>query len=159
MKCNQFEIDMADWVKRRLPENQAVLMEQHAANCAACAKEAEMERRLAISWDAVPAPSKTPELWPAVAARLDRPAARPRFSFGIGRLAFASTLAAGAVCAVMFFQVSRPPHATIDQPTASGPTVVTMVAQMRELPEADPEALAPNAHMRRDLMIGGSDRP
>src|SRR5438874_1144281 len=109
MKCNQFEIDMADWIKSRLPEQQAAQMEQHAANCNACAKEAELERRLSGLWNAVPVPSQTPELWPAVAARLDRQAARPRFSFGIGRFAFAGTLAAGAVCAVMFSHFSPPP--------------------------------------------------
>src|ERR1041385_8207707 len=108
MKCNQFEIDMADWIKRRLPDEQASLMEQHAANCASCAKEAELERRIAGVWQAVPAPSHMPELWPAVAARLDRPVARPRFSFGIGRFAFAGTLAAGAMCAVMFARINHP---------------------------------------------------
>jgi len=157
MKCNQFEIDMADWVKRRLPNDKAAQMEQHAANCEACAKEAEVERRLARAWDAVPVPSETPELWPAVAARLERPVARPRFSFGIGRFAFAGTLAAGAVCAVMFFQFNRGPQANVVQ--TEKPTVVTMVAQMRELPEPDPESLAPDAHLRRDLVLGRSDRP
>lgn len=158
MKCTQFEIDMADWVKRRLPENQAALMEQHAANCAACAKEAELEHRIAGAWDSVPIPSDAPELWPAVAARLDRPVARPRFSFGIGRFTFAGTLAAGAICAVVFSYLGRPPTMTVVQPQDQ-PTVVTMVAQMRELPEADPESLAPDVHLRRDLMLGRSDRP
>src|SRR3989442_1196148 len=106
MKCNQFENDIADWLKSRLPNERASLMEQHAASCADCSKSVEFERRLMKAWDVVPVSAKTPELWPAVAAKLERPVARPRFGFGIGRFAMAGTLATGAVCAVLFARVN-----------------------------------------------------
>src|SRR5437899_4814636 len=100
MKCNRFENDIADWLKERLPDEQASQMAEHAGSCAACAKSVEAERRLVKAWDRVPTPARTPELWPKVAAQLDRPAPRPRFSLGVGRFAIAGTLAAGAVCAL-----------------------------------------------------------
>src|SRR5258706_13156804 len=131
MKCNNFENDIADWVKERLPDEQASQMAEHAASCAECAKTVEVERLFGKAWDRVPTPSRTPELWSKVAAQLDRPAPRPRFSFGIGKLAFAGTLAAGAVCAVFFSHFNGRPNNLVIVPPGER-NVLTMVAQMRE---------------------------
>src|SRR5258708_33386352 len=158
MKWNSFENDMGDWLKEGLPDEQASMMAEHAASCMECAETVGLERMLVKALDRVPTPSRTPELWPKVAAQLDRPAPRPRFSFGIGKFAFAGTLAAGAVCALfMTHFIGSSSRPTIVAPGERN--VLTMVAQMRELPEADPEALAPDAHLRRDLMLGRGDRP
>src|SRR5258706_9695089 len=146
MKCNNFENDIADWLKERLPDEQASQMAEHVAACAECAKTLELERMLASAWDRVPSPTRTPELWGKVAAQLDRPAPRPRFSFGIGKFAFAGTLAAGAAYAVFFTHFKTAPNKIVVEPRQRN--VLTMVAQMRELPKTDPEALAPDNHYR-----------
>jgi hypothetical protein len=158
MKCNQFENNLADWVRQRLPEDQSSQMKQHAESCKACAKEELLERGLSAAWMSLAEPSPTPELWPKVAARMERPIARPWFGFGLGRFAMGGTLAAGALCAVLFMRMNSGPDDRV-VPPGGGQTVLTMVAQMRELPEADPDSLVPGSHKRRELMIGRDDRP
>ena len=160
MKCKQFENDIADWLKSRLPGDRASLMEQHAASCSDCSEAVEFERRLMKAWDTVPVTYPIPELWPAIAAKLERPAARPRFGFGMGKFAFAGTLATGALCAVLYARIStQPPVNPGITPSGSASNVLTMVAEMRELPEADPDSLVPGAHKRRELIMGRDDRP
>lgn len=162
MKCNQFEIDLADWVRQRLPEDASLKMERHASECASCASEAALERRMAAAWQAMPDAPPAPELWPKVAARMERPERRPWFAWNLGRLAVGGSLAAGAVCAAFFMHFMGTPNSENNTNIATGVDehkVVTMVAQMRELPESDPDALAPDTHMRRDLMLGRIDRP
>src|SRR5258708_10540922 len=133
MKCNSFENDIADWLKERLPDEQASMMAEHAASCMECAETVGLERMLVKALDRVPTPSRTPELWPKVAAQLDRPTPRPRFSFGIGRFAFAGTLAAGAVGALFFTHFIRPANNLVIFPPRER-SVLPLLAQTREFP-------------------------
>ncbi len=159
MNCKQFEIEVADWVKGRAVGETAVQMERHSAGCSACARLETEERSLLAAVGRMAAPRAVEEMWPKVAARLDRqaPARRPLF----GKFAFAGTLAAGALAAVLFVKGPGPtsaPQAGI-APTniSSNGSVITMVAEMRSLPDPDQEVATVGLHNRSDLILGGRE--
>ncbi len=156
MNCKQFEINAADWVKGRAPQDVAAQMAAHSASCAACGKMEASERSFLAAWQAIPMPRDAGELWPKVAARLDRQA--PVRHLGLGRLAFGGTLATVLCVLIMFRPV--PPKEQMNGLTSSPtePTnTISMVAQMRELPDPDQEMSGVGLHSRRDFVLGGKE--
>lgn len=159
MNCKQFEIEVGDWVKGRAAGETSTQMERHSAGCSACARMEAEERSLLAAVDRMAAPKSVEEMWPQVAARLDRqvPARRPLF----GKFAFAGTLAAGALAAVLFVKgpapVPSPQVGTAQTNIASNGSVITMVAEMRSLPDPDQEVATIGLHNRSNLILGGRE--
>lgn len=102
MNCRQFEIQMADWVSRRLPEPLAALMEQHKNECPRCARLAEGEAALQRAWadwgTATEMATRPVELSSRAFDRITQPASRPFVSFPGSRWTFA---AAGALAVII----------------------------------------------------------
>lgn len=83
MKCRDFELDVADWIRQRLDESQSQAMEAHAGKCDRCRELAAAERRIQHRMAALSAPELRRDLWPELAVRLEETASayaerRPR---------------------------------------------------------------------------------
>lgn len=119
MKCRDFQRMLADWVRGRLPNDNAEQMTNHTAECRSCADEAEMERSLRQTFQLVPPITRTPDLWERIEARVET-AQRPRFAFRFQRFfALSGALAAG-ILAVALFPLKTP----VTSPGTSPRTVV-----------------------------------
>jgi hypothetical protein len=88
MNCRTFELQVADWLSGRLPDNISVKMAEHKAICPPCARIAEAEADLQGRWSAWQMPEPSADLWPKIAARLDaETTSRPRQAiFDLSRL-------------------------------------------------------------------------
>ncbi len=162
MNCKIFERELADWVRGRAPQDLAARMAAHRDACASCARAEAVERTLVAAWSALPEPRSAPELWPQVAARLEQPAPAPRWSLFRPPWAIAGALAAGALCALLFTHMpsatstakpfaGAPSHTVRKADPAGVAEVISLVSQMRQLP--DPDSGVPTMD-RRALFIG-----
>lgn len=148
MNCKQFEIQLSDWLKGRLDAEECARMSAHKAVCAACAHSEAWERGLLTAWDTLATTRAPRELWPLVEARLAESAALPnRTPVRRWRLSLAGALSAGALCAVFF--LTRPGPVPVVTGPGSGDrlaeeprSVLTMVADMQQLPDPDKDSVA-----------------
>lgn len=164
MNCKSFDHNVADWVKGFLSSEEAARMESHQAVCSGCAKFAALERAMSAAWKAIPEPREAPEMWPRIAARLERPEPKPRFSLWPRQLALGGSLAlAGALCALVFVRMSGPAPGTKiggGIRLAEAPTVIEMVHELQKLPDPDSEGVNSEVHDLRQqqqlVLLGGA---
>jgi hypothetical protein len=78
MRCKDFLFQLSDWVSNRLGTDMSARMEEHSQACPLCAEALAEEREMSSLFLSVPAPSRAPDLWYKVSAKLEKPAAAPR---------------------------------------------------------------------------------
>ncbi|MCC6730780.1 MAG: hypothetical protein IT208_15710 [Chthonomonadales bacterium] len=158
MRCREFERYVTEWVRGRVDAAVDARMRGHESDCAACAAEAAVERRLMGLFGQLGQP-EAPVLWPRLGHRLDAPRRRPTW----WRPAWIAIAAAPAAAAAIFllWMMSAGP-ATSTPPYAGEVRLVRMAAEME--PAADPERDAYLAAYRERqdaaerVLIGGYDR-
>ena len=162
MSCKLFRRDLPDWLRGNVTIESGV-MEAHAADCRECAREEALERHLRGAWKSMPAPDRTPEVWPRIAAALDGHS--PRITLRPARLALGSAFALGAICAVLYTNMSSPVSPGVRGPDVVGAPVnerrgVEMVQELRRIPDLDSERLAmePPHLVHEALFLGAGER-
>ena len=164
MNCRSFEIELADWVKGILSPEDVARMESHAATCSRCMKAEGVERTMFSAFQAIPEPREAPDLWARIAARLEEPERKPRFSLWPRQLARVGSLAlAGALCGMVLIYMNPmvPVYPKIDGGRGTvSPTVVEMVGELQKLPDPDSEGLNSEVHNLRQqqqfVLLGGA---
>ncbi len=103
MECSRFEDRLDDWVDGGLDETEAATMERHVADCAACRRTLDAQRRLERAVAALPRelePAR--DLFPGIRGNIGgRAATRPAW---VRWGAVAATLAAGLLAIALGLQ-------------------------------------------------------
>jgi anti-sigma factor RsiW len=165
MNCRLFRRELPDWLRGMLNESESAAMETHRAECRFCAKEEALERHLRGAWKSMPESPREPEVWPRVAAALDRPRATGRLRWRPAGLALGSAFAVMGLIALLISQngsISGPPPN--ERPTtvisaAEERRVVQMVEELRRIPdlESDRMALEPPHLRNAAVFLGASE--
>lgn len=145
MNCQNFELNIADYITGRLNPAEAALMVAHRETCVRCAQAEQEERRLSARFAAVPDMPATLNLWPQLAMQL--PERRRRFA--LPRLWFTAPVFTAAAVALAFFWfqfqpiTSGPPPAKPDPVIAqTGVTPMTnLVNEVRDIGVAETDML------------------
>jgi ferric-dicitrate binding protein FerR (iron transport regulator) len=165
MKCRHYENNLPEWTAGRIHGDIAQQMQAHEEACPICAKMTREERALRRSWQSMPTPSRTPDLWYRVEAKLSAPPARRRFDFG--RIyAYSGALAAAAAMCVIW--VGKPgsnipvsPRAQLVS-AAQEQRVVELVSDVQLLRDPDSDTVytvAPHAGKdARAILLGGTGK-
>ncbi len=169
MKCRDFDIDCAEWLKGRLAETRAEEMRRHEASCHKCAAIARAERSVMAVVGAQPEPSLNADLWPQLLHRLERqghasdaqamPARRfhwrPTMRLGWG--------IAGVAAGLLAYMTMRP--TLVDQTAMVPPEdevrVVEMIAATEPVRYVEASTggleLSSDFEIQRGLLVGDGD--
>lgn len=143
MNCRKFERHTADFVAGRLPHLLESQMAEHAAVCERCAREVARERTLRAALGYARRNVTQTDLWPRIAARMFDEAARPIARRSLARqLAIWGALPAAACLTVWMFVRPAPPLAPQVASSVDESRVVTLVADMQEMPDPTYDPLA-----------------
>jgi ferric-dicitrate binding protein FerR (iron transport regulator) len=165
MKCRHFENNLPEWTAGRLRSDIAQQMQAHEESCPPCAKTAQEERALRRGWQALPTPSRTPDLWYRVESRLSTPPTRRWFDFG-KVYAYGGAMAAAAIMCVVFIgkPSPNPPLSNHSQlvSAAQEERVVQLVSDVQLLRDPDSDTVytvSPHAGKdARSILLGGSGK-
>jgi hypothetical protein len=143
MKCKEFLHNMSDWVAERAGSDLASRMQAHSLDCPACAEALVEERELASLFQAVPEPSRTPDLWYKVSAKLEKPAAAPKLLWQRFYTMGGALAAAAVLCVIVL--TNRPGSPTIDpvniaDAPRAGHAVSEIVYEVRHRPMQEAES-------------------
>jgi anti-sigma factor RsiW len=163
MKCREFHQFMADWVRGKLPEDNADRMTLHCAECRSCAEEVAFERSLRAGFESFTPLTRTPDLWERIEARVET-VKQPRFAFRLPRVfALSGALAAGVLFAAVAIKAPK-----IIGPPPVGPVIAEnkkpgVLEQFRTIRMTETETVhafsdTPSGNAAAMLLVGGPGR-
>lgn len=160
MKCRDFEIEVAEWVRERTSPAVSQALAMHESGCAKCRQLAEAERQIRIDLSALPSVDLARDLWPSMLDRLYQP--KPVRHGWLALTKWAMAGVAAAILGVAVFKAIQPPAQIAMAKPEDEARIARMMAdaQMIQYVEKDLDTFGiyRGHEAQRALLVGDVDR-
>lgn len=156
MRCWDFEIDVADYVRKRLPEDRRAAMNAHLEHCPKCRRVVALEETLQTGAARMEGPQLRRDLWPELATRIQTGPGLARHRSSWLLLRWATVGVVTAVMGAMAFRLAvRPDQQAMARPEDEA-RVVRMMTTVEPIQYVDADVLT-RQEAQRVLLIGASE--